>query len=36
MNLFAGQSWRCRHREMACGPEREGEGGTNWENGTDT
>ena len=29
MKIFAGQQWRCRHREQTCGHGlREGEGGT--------
>ena len=34
MNLFAGQQWRCRHREQTYGHGgRGGEGGTNGESG---
>ena len=30
MSLFAGQRWRCRHREQTCEHQRvEGEGGMN-------
>ena len=37
MNLFAGQQWRCRHREQTCGHRRwEGEGGMNGETNMET
>ena len=29
MKLFAGQQWRCRHREQTCGHGAEGDRGTN-------
>ena len=29
MNLFAGQQWRCRHREETCGDSGEADGGMN-------
>ena len=31
MNLFAGQEWRCRHREQICGHSRGREGGAKLE-----
>ena len=31
MNLFAGQQWRCRHREQTCGHRAGGDGGMNGE-----
>ena len=38
MNLFAGQQWRCRHREKnyGCGQGEEGEGGMNKETKRET
>ena len=36
MNLFAGQQWRCRHREPTCGHSRGGEGGMDWKSNTET
>ena len=37
MNLFAGQQWRCRHREQTCGQGLgEGEGGTTGESSMET
>jgi len=35
MNLFAGQEYRCRHREQTVDTVGEGEGGTNWESSID-
>ena len=31
VNLFAGQEWRCRHREWTCGHCGERGGGMGWE-----
>ena len=36
MNLFAGQQWRCRHREQTCGYRGEEEGGMNGESNMET
>ena len=36
MNLFAGQQWRCRHREQTCGHRGEGEDGTNSKSSIET
>ena len=34
MNLFAGQQWRCRHREKTCGHSGE-RGGESWDSDTE-
>ena len=37
MNLFAGQHWRCKHREKTCGHAwKEGKGGMYGESNTET
>ena len=36
MNLFAGQQWRCRHREQTCGHSGGGAGGMDWKSNTET
>ena len=35
MNLFAGQQWRCRHREQTCDTVGEGKRWKNWKSNTE-
>ena len=35
INFYAGQKWRCKHKEQTCGHSRKGEGGANRESSVD-